>query len=198
MLKVVNAPHVFDRKHKYVLKLKPEDDETGTIVECHPGEGMHAAASAHDKSKVKELGDDWMTDSRCSGVDDDGSYFNMCFEEEDVAAAFVASAKETVRDNVDHRISRHREPTIVSYRYGPRLGYFVVDWKGEQIRVGGGLRYKAGNDDRMDFWQRREELVGQPIDFRMQKDKENVAKARFNKFVRIREDLSIQETEQGD
>ncbi len=191
MLKVLDAPHVFDRKHKYVLKLKPEDDETGEIVECCSGEGMHAAASTGDKAKVKGLVDTGMAEGTCEGVDDDGSYFNIFFDNEENAEAFLAAAKERVKDVTDHRLSRHVAATTVSYRYGPRLGYFVVKWNDDTIHVGGGLRFKAGNDERMDYWQRRAELVGHYIDFRVQRDKASVAKARFNKFVgvRLREDL---------
>jgi len=193
MLKVVNAPHVFDRKHKYVLKLKPEDDATGVIVECHSGEGMHDVAATHDKNKVKSIVAAWLEDNRCETVHDDGSYFHVkCFTAE-TAEELISSVKEVVQDNTDHRLSRHMDDLTVSYRYGPRLGYFVVDWEGERIHVGGGIRYKAGGDDRMDYWQRRDELVGKKLDFKVQKDSVSVAKARFNKFVRIREDLSTAE-----
>jgi ATP-dependent DNA ligase len=191
MVKVLDAPHVFDRKHKYVMKLKPEDTETGEIVECCSGTGMHAAASATDKSKVKGLVDDWVANEHASGVEDDGSYFNVFFDSEEQAKEFLAKGKETVKDNVDRRLSIHVDATTVSYRYGPRLGYFVVKWNDDTIHVGGGLKYKAGQDQRMEFWLQRDELVGQKLDFKVQKDKESVAKARFNKFVgvRLREDL---------
>ena len=191
MIKVLDAPHLFDRKHKNVLKLKPEDSETGEIIECCAGQGKHAAASPADKSKLYDIFTTYQEAGRCGGMEDDGSYYNLLFDSEEDAAAFMVEASEAVKDDTDRRLSRHLDNTTVSYRHGARLGYFVVKWKDETIHVGGGLKYKAGQDQRMEFWQKRDELVGQQIDFKVQKDKESVAKARFNKFVcvRLREDL---------
>jgi len=187
MIKVLNAPHVFHRKHKCILKLKPEDEETGTITRLVSGEGMHSAASNADRQRVLSLMHDWQGDGTCDGIENDGSYFHaMGIEHPDEA---VKELRSIIKDSVDRRVSVHLDDDTVSYRYGERLGFFEVDWNGETIHVGGGLRFKAGQDDRMRFWQAREDLVGTKIDFKVQKDQTDVAKARFNKFVRLREDL---------
>lgn len=187
MLKQMDAPHVFHRKHKYVIKMKPEDEETGEILEVVSGEGKNAAASAHDKRKIKkELEDCGFGED----ITDDGYYLHVNHEdmEQEDADGLAETLRGVVKDAVDRRISTHIKNTV-SYRYGPRLGYFVVKWKEHEIHVGGGFSYKAGSDQRMDFWQDRDNLVGVKIDFKMQRDKSDVAKARFNKFVRLRKDI---------
>ena len=41
---------------------------------------------------------------------------------------------------------------------------------------------------RRELWAKREELVGMVAEFKMQKDEQSIAKARFPRFVRLRAD----------
>jgi hypothetical protein len=181
VLKDPTAPLEFKRT-KNVIKLKPTDQETGTILECLPGKGKNAAAKNSDVVKVKAVM------ARFGKIKDDGYYLHCTTTK---SAQLVKALNGVVRDANDRRISRHLGKNIVSYRYSARLGRFLVETQnGEQVYVGGKMTHKAGSDQRMEFWQRREELVGMKIDYVFQSELTQVAKARFNHFHRLREDLS--------
>jgi len=179
MVKDPKAPHVFKRTD-LCLKLKPEDDVTGTIVDAVAGKGKHAGASKADVKKVRAIMEEW------GSVEDDGSYLHCSV---DRPRALSAELREAISDATDRRISTHRKGHC-SYRYGERLGYFVVKYKGRQFHVGGGFAHASDNDQRMTYWQKRKDIVGMKVDFRVQGDKTEVAIGRFNRFIRLREDLT--------
>jgi len=181
MVKVLDAPHQFDRKHKFVLKLKPTKSETGTITGFVAGTKQHAAASPRDKEIIRDA----MVD-QFGGVEDDGYYFNAYVDNPEEAAEHL---RTLVKDDRDRRISTHIDG-VVSYRYSERLGAFVVDLNGEKVNVGGGFTFKAGQDQRMEYWQQQDKLLGVKVDIKLQGDKVSVAKARFNRFLRLRWDLT--------
>ena len=181
MIKVMDAPHVFDRKHKFVLKLKPVKEETGTILGTVAGTKQHSTASPRDKEIICDA-----MISEFEGADDDGYYLSANVDDPEAAAEHL---RTLIKDDRDRRISTHIEGAV-SYRYSERLGAFVVDLNGEKVHVGGGFTFKAGSDQRMEYWQRREELVGVKVDIKLQGDKVSVAKARFNRFLRLRWDLT--------
>jgi len=180
MIKDPAAPHRFDRKHRFVLKMKPEDSATGIIKEVLPGEDSNGPASPGDLKKVRNAM------SELGVIEDDGYYLHLATEEPE---EILKELQEVINDWSERRLSTHIEDTV-SYRYSERLGAFVVEYEDTEFNVGGGFTFAAGNDQRMEFWQQREELVGVPVDFKFQKDKINVAKARFNNFVRLRFDLT--------
>ncbi len=66
------------------------------------------------------------------------------------------------------------------------LGAFVVEVEGtgELVRVGGSM----SDAQRLDFWNRRDELLGKMIEFKVTDDKAAVVVARFPQFVRFRPD----------
>jgi hypothetical protein len=180
MLKDPMGPHRFDRKHKYVLKLKPEDAATGIIKDVLPGEDSNGAASPSDLKKISAAMEEMGV------VEDDGYYLHLTTEDPESA---LKKLQEVINDWSQRRLSTHIDNTV-SYRYSERLGAFTVEYDGNEFNVGGGFTFAAGNDQRMEFWQKRDELIGVPVDFKFQKDKVNVAKARFNNFVRLRFDLT--------
>jgi len=184
MIKVLDAPHVFHRRHKYVLKLKPTKEETGVIVGAVAGEKQNAAASPRDKEIIwNAMVDDF------EGAENDGYYYHCYVDNPEEVAEHL---RTLVKDDRDRRITTHIDGAV-SYRYSARLGAFVVKLGEDEVNIGGGYKYKAGQDERMEFWQRREELVGVKIDVKLQGDKVKVAKARFNSFVRLRWDLTEQQ-----
>ncbi len=179
MVKALDAPHVFKRTDT-CLKLKPEDEATGTILEVVSGEGKHAPAGEKDVRRSRKIMREW------GEVTDDGHYLHCRTKHPKAAAADIRKA---VKDDADRRISLHREGRV-SFRHSGRLGYFVVESGDRKFHVGGGFTHAAGNDQRMEFWRERGKLVGMKIDFKIQRDKKEVAIGRFNRFVRLREDLS--------
>lgn len=181
MVKDPLAPHRFDRKHKFVLKLKPEDAATGIIKDALPGEGSNGPASPSDLKKVR------VAMSELGVIEDDGYYLHL--ETADPEGVLDDLRENVIDDWGDRRLSAHLDDTV-SYRYSERLGAFSVEYNGAEFNVGGGFTFAAGNDQRMEYWQKRDELIGMPVDFKFQKDKVAVAKARFNGFVRLRFDLA--------
>jgi ATP-dependent DNA ligase len=180
MLKQLDAAHVFrDKRPKSIVKLKPEDEQTGTIEAVKSGKGKHDAADLSDVKRVRKKMDQW------GDPDDDGYYLHLDTKH---PKKVLEELRGTVNDAYPRRLSIHFE-NCVSYRYAPRLGYFVVKHGKKHFRVGGGFTHKAGEDQRMEFWQRREELIGVKVDFVCQKDAQQVAEGRFNRFKRLREDL---------
>jgi ATP-dependent DNA ligase len=180
MLKQLDAPHVFrDKRPKSIVKLKPEDEQTGIIEAVKSGKGKHDGANSNDVEKVRKKMSQWGEE------DDDGYYLHIDTKHPEKA---LEELRELVNDTSDRRLSTHIEGRV-SYRYSPRLGYFIVRYKKKRFRVGGGFTHKAGGDQRMEFWQRREELIGVKVDFVCQKDAQQVAEGRFNRFKRLREDL---------
>jgi hypothetical protein len=180
MVKKLDAPHVFHRKHEYIVKLKPDDDKTGTIVEVLPGDGANAAASDQDKATIlaamQALG----------STTDDGAY--LCLKSGTQAATHLVQLQRMVNDSVDRRLSCL--DGLVRYRYSARMGRIVVkDEEGQLVNVGSGYGYKANNDVRMGFWLRRRELPGKKLDYKTQKGNTATVVARHNRFVRLREDL---------
>lgn len=162
-----------------VIKVKPEDAATGTIVGFKPGKGKHAAAKEGYIKKVRREMKQWGT------VEDDG-YFLHCKCGKTKAKKLIKTLQQTVNDSNDRRISCLTDPSTVSYRYSPRLGRFVVKTEsGERIRVGGKMSF----EQLMDYWVRQDELMNTKIDYFYQGGSEAVAKARFNKFDRLRPDL---------
>jgi len=78
------------------------------------------------------------------------------------------------------------EKSSLVYRYGARLGAFLIELdNGKTISVGGGY----SNKQRAIYWKNREKLIGLYVDFVEQHDPKKVATGRFNRFVRFREDL---------
>ena len=179
MVKTTDGPHVFKRTDLCV-KLKPEDDVTGKIIDVVGGKGKHAAVQPATIKKVRAVMQEW------GPVKNDGHYLHC---KTDHPKALAADIKQVISDATDRRLSQHINGCC-SFRYGERLGYLVVEYKKRQFHVGGGFTHAAGNDQRMRFWRHREDLKGMNIDFRMQRDKTEVAIGRFNRFVRLREDLS--------
>ncbi len=167
-----------------VIKIKPTDQGTGTILKCVGGKGKFAAAKKVDITKIRKEMRGW------GNVEDDGYYFH-CECGERKTKKLIRTLRNIVNDSNDRRVTCHEDEDTVSYRYSARLGYFVVkvDKTNVQIRVGGKMRHKAGEDERMDYWMRRKKLVGTKVDFKYQGGRENVAKASFNQFYRLREDL---------
>jgi ATP-dependent DNA ligase len=184
MLKQLDGPHVFHRRHTYVVKMKAEADVTGTVVEVLPGDGQNDVAPVLTISDVE----DYLRS--CGNVEDDGYYIHCAIKNEKDREKVVDGLKEIVHDGVERRISTHI-PGYVSYRYSERTGKLVVEHKGQRFHVGSGIPHKAGNDLRMEFWQRRDELIGMKVDFRIQKatGTENIL-MRNNRFLRLRRDLS--------
>lgn len=182
MLKRLDAPHVFHRKHDYIVKLKPTDPCTGVILEVLPGEGGNAEASEEHKQTVLT----WF--GKHGTVKDDGSFLSVVLDSQAKAQEMVSQLMEVVHDSVDRRLSVNGSE--VSYRYSARMGRLVVeDGKGDIIKVGTGFGCKAGKDERMDFWRRRKELIGMKIDFIAQVTKTATVTGRHPRFKRLREDL---------
>ena len=162
-----------------VIKVKPEDSATGTIVGFKPGKGKHAAAKEGYIKKVRREMKQW------GEVEDDG-YFLHCTCGTKNTKKLIKTLQQTVNDSNDRRISCHVDTSTVSYRHSPRLGRFVVKTEnGERIRVGGKMNFEK----LMDYWMRQDELMDTKIDYFYQGGSEAVAKARFNKFDRLRPDL---------
>jgi len=184
MLKQLDGPHVFHRRHTHVVKMKAEEDATGVIVDVLPGEGQNDVAPLLTISDVEEYL------RSCGKVEDDGYYLHCFVKNEKEHKKVVDGLKEIVHDGVERRISTHISG-CVSYRYSERTGKLVVERRGERFHVGSGIPHKAGNDLRMEFWQKRDELIGMKVDFRIQKatGTENIL-MRNNRFLRLRRDLS--------
>lgn len=180
MLKNPDAPHRFKRTVDNI-KLKPEDSQTGRIIDLHPGKGQHGAAPKSVCKKVLQVM------KRVGKLEQDDGYLHCKTKKPEQV---IKAIKEITEGDNERRISTHLEDTV-TFRHGERLGYLVVELPdGQQIHVGGGFKYKAGQDQRMKFWQKRDELVGMEVDFKQQADANTVAVGRFNSFVRLREDLS--------
>lgn len=167
-----------------VIKIKPTDQGTGTITKCVAGKGKFAEAKKADITKIRKEMRQW------GDVEDDEYYFHCECGVEKVKD-LIGALRDIVNDSNDRRVTCHVDEDTVSYRHSARLGYFVVkvEKTGIVIRVGGKMKHKAGEDQRMDYWMRREELIGTKVDFKYQGGRENVAKASFNQFYRLREDL---------
>ncbi|KKN30883.1 hypothetical protein LCGC14_0829580 [marine sediment metagenome] len=181
MLKNPDAPHVFKRTTDLV-KLKPEDARTGRIVEVLPGEDANAAVA---KAVVKKV-----TGLMCQygEATEQPPYLHCSVGTRAKAQQLISAIKEVIEGDNENRISRHREGHV-SFRAGERLGRFVVELdNGQTVRVGGGFTTKAGNDQRTEFWRKRDELIGMMIDFKQQKGDTADAVSRFPGFVRLRED----------
>lgn len=180
MIKDPTAPHRFDRNHRFVLKMKPEDAATGIIKDVLPGDDSNGPAAAGDLKKIQAAM------AEMGVVEDDGYYLHLSTDEPEEK---LAELQEVINDWSERRLSAHIDGTV-SYRYSERLGAFLVEHEDKEFNVGGGFTFAAGNDQRMEFWQKRDELIGVPVDFKFQKDKTTVATARFNNFVRLRFDLT--------
>ena len=181
---VIKNPKAFFvcKRTKDCIKLKPTDDDTGTIVKVISGKGMNSRAKNSEISKVRKV-----VKAHEIKVINDGYYLHFKTK---TPAKLLKELQSEINDATNRRLSCHVDSNTVSYRYSERVGYFVVKTSiGELIRVGGGMTHKAGSDQLMEFWQRREELIGVKVDFQYQVDKTQVAKGRFNKFKRLREDL---------
>lgn len=182
MLKRLDSPHVFHRNHAYLVKIKPVDPKTGTIIEVLPGDGANGPASDQDRKRAYRFLSEKGKLSR------DGYYLHLPVESEEIAKKLVDELKQIVHGDNDKRISMH-VPGVLSYRYSARLGRFLVEKDGEQFRIGTGFKIKAGKDERMAFWQDRAELIGVKVDFLAQRAQTESVTERFNSFVRLRKDL---------
>lgn len=176
--KVMDAPELFKRTANNI-KLKPSDTMTVTITGAVAGQGKHAPADPKFVRAVRKVLD-------LHGVaQDDGSYLR--WEVADVETA-AAALRVAVADDTDRRIELLDD--MIELRHGARLGYFTaLTSTGDEVHVGGGFKHKAGQDQRMDFWLRRDEMIGKKIDIKVQKDQQQVGVGRFNRFERVREDL---------
>jgi ATP-dependent DNA ligase len=117
MLKNPEANMVMKRTAD-VIKLKPTDQGTGTILKCVPGKGKFAAAKKSEFNKVRKEMNKW------GKVDDDGYYLHCSY---DKPKELIKALRSLVNDSNDRRISSHLDDGTVSYRYSARLGYFVVN-----------------------------------------------------------------------
>ena len=180
MLKNPDAPHVFKRSADLV-KLKPEDEITGRIIEALPGEDQHAAVTKRIAGLVNELM------CQYGDVEERVPYLHC---RTDNPKELIAKIKELIEGDNENRISVHLVGHV-SFRSGVRLGKFVVELDdGRTVQVGGGFSFKAGQDQRTDFWRKRDELIGMRVDFKQQQGDTADAVSRFPRFVRLREDLS--------
>jgi hypothetical protein len=127
--------------------------------------------------------------SKYGTIKDDG-YYLMVPVSKGSGSSLVKELKTKVQDGVDDRVWFNKKKGLLTYRYGARLKYFVVECDGQTFHVGGGIGYKNGKDLRMKFWRKRKRLKGMKIDFKHQDDPNPVAVMRFNSFKRLREDLS--------
>ncbi len=180
MMKNPDAAHVFKRTADLV-KMKPEDEITGRIIEVQSGQGSNAAVPKKLASTVKELL------AQYGPVEHDAPYFHVAAS---APKRLITEIKKLIDGDNERRTSTHREG-YVSFRAGERLGQFIVELDdGRTLAVGGGFTSKAGSDQRTEFWQKRDELVGMKLDFRQQKGNTADAVSRFPRFARLREDLS--------
>lgn len=180
MLKNPEAPHVFKRSVE-IVKLKPEHEETGRIIEVLPGDDQHAAVPDKIAKKAESLM------CQYGEVEHNPPYLHC---RTDDPRPLIAKLKNLIEGDNERRISQHREGHV-SFRSGVRLGKFMVELgDGRTVRIGGGFTFKAGQDQRTEFWRKRDELIGMRIDFRQQTRETADAVASFPKFVRLREDLS--------
>jgi len=179
VLKDIEAPHYFKRT-KYLVKLKPEDNVTARIVDLVAGEGQHSAVASAVKRKVLRL-------LQQHGETVETDLYLHCKTKESKQLRKIMR-QELGGDN-EYRLSIHK-PGCLSYRHGERLGYLVVELEnGDQLHVGGGFTHKAGQDQRAEFWRKRDELVGMKIDFKQQAGTTADTVSRFPRFVRLREDI---------
>lgn len=186
MVKDMEAPlRLDDHRGPAVIKMKAEEAATGVILKVGPGTGKNGPADPDIVEKAHRLM------NRVGRVKKTKYYLQVrpSFATVDELDAFVARLKKTTHDSAHRRVHVTRRKTV-TFRHSARVGYFLVRHKGKQFRVGcGGIPYKSGSDERMALWKRRRELVGMKLDFLFQKDPDPVAVARFNQFVRLREDL---------
>ena len=181
MLKQLEAPHVFHRKHNYIVKLKPADPATGIIVEVLPGDGANGPALEERIQIVRSEFEKHGT------VKDDGYFLSVVLDSAASAQELLRQLMEAAQDSVDRRLSVDK--SVLSYRYSARMGRLVVECKGERVKIGTGFGCKAGKDDRMDMWRKREELIGMKVDFIEQATATATATSRHPRFKRLREDL---------
>jgi hypothetical protein len=179
VLKKPYTPHTFKRSTN-LLKLKPEKDVSGRIVGFYPGLAANAAVVPAVARKVTNL-------MQVYGEIKITKQYIHCKTSK--TQKLVAQLKDLIQGDNELRISMPRDG-IVSFRHGVRLGGFIVELDdGVQVRVGGGYKTKAGNDERALFWRKRDDYVGMYIDLRVQDTKTADANGRFNRFLRLREDL---------
>jgi DNA ligase-1 len=179
--KVMDAPELFKRTANNI-KLKPSDTLTVTITGAVAGQGKHAAALAKFIVAVAMVLDQY------GKPQDDGVYLRWTFGSAESAEAAAQQLRKVVADDADRRIEVLGN--VIELRHGERLGYFTaLTAEGDEIHVGGGYKHKAGGDQRMEFWLNRAEMIGTKIDVKVQQDKEQVGIGRFNRFVRVRDDV---------
>ena len=83
---------------------------------------------------------------------------------------------------VDLRIIGYKE-----YKHPNMLGAFICDYKGNEVSVGGGFK----EHERVDFWKKRDELIGKIIEVRYFQESENQdgkKSIRHGHFIRVRDD----------
>jgi hypothetical protein len=179
--KIITAPHIVSTREsvartRNLIKMKPEDPATVTIVDGVKGEGMHAAVDAATLQKVTSLlGTEYTID---------GAYLvHPCENPNEVASRL----RKEVPDGDRRIVTLEKE---LRYRIGARLGYFIVRMdNGTTIHAGGGMTHKYGNDQRLEYLTNLPKLIGRHLDIKMQKDAKQVGAGRFNCVVRLREDL---------
>lgn len=179
MLKQPYTAHTFKRSNA-MLKVKPEIEVPGRIVGYYEGLDQNSAVKPEVRKRVRTVMKDF-------GQIKETKQYLYCKTK--YVPKLVAKIKHVIQGDNEQRIFLHRED-IVGFRHGARLGGFVVELDdGNQIRVGGGYKTKAGNDERSKFWRKRDQYIGMYVDVRVQNTKTADANGRFNKFVRLREDL---------
>jgi len=177
MLKSMEAGYEVKRT-KDILKVKPEDEDTATIVEVVCGKGKHAEA---DKETVQTV---LQTLKKYGKVKKTDIYLICEFNDSSKCVQVAKKLRKIIGDSTDRRLTVKNNR--IYFRYGPRLGYFMaVTSNGDKIRIGGGIKDK----EREQLWKNRSKLVGKKIDYISQSDPNKVAVGRFNRFVRLRDDL---------
>lgn len=179
VLKHPKAPHLFKRTDN-LIKLKPEEEKTGRIVDVLIGEDQHAAVPSYVKTKVKRR-------MESAGPTKETEQYLHC--QVDDPPALVKELKALIKGDTEYRLSNHREG-VVTFRHGARMGKLVIELpNGDKTNVGTGFAHKAGQDSRAWFWRFRDTVVGLKIDFKQQKGDTADAVSRFPRFVRLREDI---------
>lgn len=185
MTKTLDGAAIYDEKRgPEMVKHKPEEELTGSIVKCVAGKDKKHGPS--DPRLVKKAG---RFMAKYGTIRDDGYYIKVVVPEDQDGKELESTLKVLVKDAVDDRVWYNQKKNLLTYRYSARLRHFVVKCNSKTFHVGTGIKHKNGSDIRMKLWRKRKKLIGAKVDFKHQPDPNPVAVMRFNSFVRLREDL---------